>query len=309
MNVAKAAYELIGNTPLLELCHIEEELGLKARILAKIESVNPSGSIKDRAALSMILDAEEKGLIQPGATLIEPTSGNTGIGLASVAAAKGYKAIIVMPDTMSVERRRMIAAYGAEIVLTPGSLGMKGSIEKAEELQRSIPNSFIPGQFVNPANPAIHYQTTGPEIYRDTEGEVGFLVSAVGTGGTLSGAGKYLKEKVPGVQVIAVEPASSPLLTEGHAGPHAIQGIGANFVPDTLDTSLYDEVVDVADEDAFANAKLVGKKEGVLVGISSGAALTAAIALAKRSENAGKNIVVIFPDGGDRYFSTKLFQE
>jgi cysteine synthase A len=293
----------------LELCHIEEELGLKARILAKIESVNPSGSIKDRAALSMILDAEEKGLIQPGATLIEPTSGNTGIGLASVAAAKGYKAIIVMPDTMSVERRRMIAAYGAEIVLTPGSLGMKGSIEKAEELQRSIPNSFIPGQFVNPANPAIHYQTTGPEIYRDTEGEVGFLVSAVGTGGTLSGAGKYLKEKVPGVQVIAVEPASSPLLTEGHAGPHAIQGIGANFVPDTLDTSLYDEVVDVADEDAFANAKLVGKKEGVLVGISSGAALTAAIALAKRSENAGKNIVVIFPDGGDRYFSTKLFQE
>lgn len=309
MNVAKAAYELIGNTPLLELCHIEEELGLKARILAKIESVNPSGSIKDRAALSMILDAEEKGLIQPGATLIEPTSGNTGIGIASVAAAKGYKAIIVMPDTMSVERRRMIAAYGAEIVLTPGSLGMKGSVEKAEELQRSIPNSFIPGQFVNPANPAIHYQTTGPEIYRDTEGEVDFLVSAVGTGGTLSGAGKYLKEKVPGVQVIAVEPASSPLLTEGHAGPHTIQGIGANFVPDTLDTSLYDEVIDVADEDAFANAKLVGKKEGVLVGISSGAALTAAIALAKRPENAGKNIVVIFPDGGDRYFSTKLFQE
>ena len=309
MPIASSAYELIGNTPLLELSHIEAELGLKAHILAKLEFLNPSGSIKDRAALSMVLDAEEKGLIKPGATLIEPTSGNTGIGLASVAAAKGYKAIIVMPDTMSVERRRMIAAYGAEIVLTPGKLGMAGAVEKAEELRKNTPNSFIPGQFVNPANPAIHYATTGPEIEKDTQGNVDYLVASVGTGGTLSGTGKYLKEHVPGVRVVAVEPAASPLLSEGHAGPHAIQGIGANFVPETLDRSVYDEIVTCTNENAFAFAKMVGKKEGVLVGISSGAALSAAIELAKRPEAEGKTIVVIFPDGGDRYFSTPLFED
>ena len=309
MPIASSAYELIGNTPLLELSHIEAELGLKAHILAKLEFLNPSGSIKDRAALSMVLDAEEKGLIKPGATLIEPTSGNTGIGLASVAAAKGYKAIIVMPDTMSVERRRMIAAYGAKIVLTPGKLGMAGAVEKAEELRKNTPNSFIPGQFVNPANPAIHYATTGPEIEKDTQGNVDYLVASVGTGGTLSGTGKYLKEHVPGVRVVAVEPAASPLLSEGHAGPHAIQGIGANFVPETLDRSVYDEIVTCTNENAFAFAKMVGKKEGVLVGISSGAALSAAIELAKRPEAEGKTIVVIFPDGGDRYFSTPLFED
>lgn len=309
MNIRKSAYELIGNTPLLELTHIEEEYKLKARLLAKVESKNPSGSIKDRIALAMVLDAEEKGLIGPGATLIEPTSGNTGIGLASVAASKGYKAILVMPETMSIERRKMIAAYGAKIVLTPGAKGMAGAIEKAKELAEEIPNSFIPSQFNNPANPDIHRRTTGPEIYRDTDGEVDYLVAGVGTGGTITGTGEYLKTMRPLIKVIAVEPEGSPVLSKGEKGKHSIQGIGAGFVPDVLNTKIYDEVIAIPDVDAFEYGRLVGKKEGILVGISSGAALAAAIKVAQREEAAGKTIVVIFPDGGDRYMSTVLFEE
>lgn len=308
-NIKHAAYELVGHTPLLELTHWENGLGLKARLLVKLEAKNPSGSIKDRTALAMVEDAERRGLIGPGATLIEPTSGNTGIGLASIAASKGYRAIIVMPDTMSIERRKMIAAYGAEIVLTPGAKGMAGAIEKAEEIQKNTANSIIPGQFSNPANPQIHYETTGPEIYEDTDGEVDILVAGVGTGGTLSGTGRYLKERNSNIQVIAVEPARSPLLSKGQAGSHGIQGIGANFVPETLDTTVYDRVIPVSDEDAFAYARMMGHKEGVLVGISSGAALAAAVEFAKLDENQGKTIVVICPDGGDRYLSTPLFGE
>ena len=306
--VYKSAAELIGKTPLLELVHIEQDLGLKAKLFAKLEYFNPTGSIKDRAAISMIVDAEEKGLLKQGATIIEPTSGNTGIGIASVATAKGYKAIIVMPDTMSVERRQLIAAYGAEIVLTPGKDGMKGAIAKAEELKKEIPGSIIAGQFVNPANPRIHYETTGPEIYEDTNGSVDILVSSVGTGGTITGTGKFLKEKKPSVKVVAVEPKDSPVLSGGVAGPHKIQGIGAGFVPEVLDTSIYDEVICIENDEAFEYGKLIGKKEGVLVGISSGAALAAGIKLAQRKENEGKNIVVILPDSGDRYLSTPLFQ-
>lgn len=309
MRIYSSAYEMIGDTPLLELRNIEKEFGLSARILAKVESRNPSGSVKDRVALAMIEQAEKDGLIKPGATLIEPTSGNTGIGLASVAASKGYHAILVMPETMSIERRRIIKAYGAEIVLTPGKEGMAGTLKKAEELHASIPNSFIPSQFDNPANPRKHTLTTGPEIYRDTDGMVDVLVAGIGTGGTVSGTGAYLKEKKPSVKVVGVEPASSPLLTKGEAGPHKIQGIGANFVPKNLDRSLLDEIIPVADEDAFAYAKMVSKREGILVGISSGAALSAAVSLAKKKEYEGKMIVVIFPDGGDRYFSTPLFEE
>lgn len=309
MKIYRSAAEMIGHTPLLELCNLEKELGLKARILAKIESRNPSGSVKDRIALAMVESAEKEGLIAPGATLIEPTSGNTGIGLASVAASKGYRAILVMPETMSIERRRIIKAYGAEIVLTPGKEGMAGTLKKAEELHKEIPNSFIPSQFDNPANPLKHELTTGPEIYEDTDGEVDILVAGIGTGGTISGIGRYLKEKKPGVSVVGVEPASSPLLTKGYAGPHKIQGIGANFLPKNLDESLLDATIDVKDEDAFEYAKLVGKKEGVLIGISAGAALSAAVELAKKKENEGKTIVVIFPDGGDRYFSTPLFED
>ena len=309
MKVYRSAAEMIGHTPLLELCNLEKELGLKARVLAKIESRNPSGSVKDRIALAMVEAAEKEGLIAPGATLIEPTSGNTGIGLASVAASKGYRAILVMPETMSIERRRIIKAYGAEIVLTPGKEGMAGTLKKAEELHKEIPNSFIPSQFDNPANPMKHELTTGPEIYEDTDGEVDILVAGIGTGGTISGIGRYLKEKKPGVSVVGVEPASSPLITKGYAGPHKIQGIGANFLPKNLDESLLDATIDVKDEDAFEYAKLVGKKEGVLIGISAGAALSAAVTLAKKAENEGKTIVVIFPDGGDRYFSTPLFED
>jgi len=309
MKIYRSAAEMIGHTPLLELCNLEKEFGLKARILAKIESRNPSGSVKDRIALAMVESAEKEGLIAPGATLIEPTSGNTGIGLASVAASKGYHAILVMPETMSIERRRIIKAYGAEIVLTPGKEGMAGTLKKAEELHKEIPNSFIPSQFDNPANPLKHELTTGPEIYEDTDGEVDILVAGIGTGGTISGIGRYLKEKKPGVSVVGVEPASSPLLTKGYAGPHKIQGIGANFLPKNLDESILDATIDVKDEDAFEYAKLVGKKEGVLIGISAGAALSAAVELAKKAENEGKTIVVIFPDGGDRYFSTPLFED
>ena len=306
--VYKSAAELIGKTPLLELVHIEQDLGLKAKIFGKLEYFNPTGSIKDRAAISMIVDAEEKGLLKQGATIIEPTSGNTGIGIASVATAKGYKAIIVMPDTMSVERRQLIAAYGAEIVLTPGKDGMKGAIAKAEELKKEIPGSIIAGQFVNPANPRIHYETTGPEIYEDTNGDVDILVSSVGTGGTITGTGKFLKEKKPSVKVVAVEPKDSPVLSGGVAGPHKIQGIGAGFIPEVLDTNIYDEVICIENDEAFEYGKLIGKKEGVLVGISSGAVLAAGIKLALREENEGKNIVVILPDSGDRYLSTPLFQ-
>ena len=309
MKIYRSAAEMIGHTPLLELCNLEKELGLKARILAKIESRNPSGSVKDRIALAMVEAAEKEGLIAPGATLIEPTSGNTGIGLASVAASKGYHAILVMPETMSIERRRIIKAYGAEIVLTPGKEGMAGTLKKAEELHKEIPNSFIPSQFDNPANPMKHELTTGPEIYEDTDGEVDILVAGIGTGGTISGIGRYLKEKKPGVSVVGVEPASSPLITKGYAGPHKIQGIGANFLPKNLDESILDATIDIKDEDAFEYAKLVGKKEGVLIGISAGAALSAAVGLAKKTENEGKTIVVIFPDGGDRYFSTPLFED
>lgn len=300
---------LIGHTPLLELSHIEKEFGLEAKILAKLEYFNPAGSVKDRVAKAMLDDAEKSGKIKPGATIIEPTSGNTGIGLASVGVARGYKVIIVMPETMSVERRQIIKAYGAEIVLTEGSKGMKGAIAKADELQKATPNSFIPGQFVNPANPKAHYESTGPEIWNDTDGNVDWFVAGVGTGGTVSGVGKFLKEKNTNVKIAAVEPASSAVLSTGVAGPHKIQGIGAGFVPDVLDKNVYDEVIRVTNEDAFAYGKLVGRKEGVLVGISSGAALWAAVEIAKRPESKGKQIVVLLPDTGDRYLSTPLFAD
>ncbi len=301
--------DLIGGTPLLELKKIEKEFDLKARILAKLEYFNPAGSVKDRIAKEMILDAEEKGILKSGSTIIEPTSGNTGIGLAAVGTARGYKVILVMPETMSVERRMMMKAYGAEIVLSEGSKGMKGAIAKAEELHQSIPGSIIPGQFDNSANPRAHYKTTGPEIWEDTDGEVDIFIAGVGTGGTVSGVGKYLKEKKSSVEVIAVEPKGSPVLSEGHPGPHKIQGIGAGFVPKTLDTSIYDKVVTAVEEDAYKAARDMGKREGILVGISSGAALSVAIEEAKKPENEGKTIVVLLPDTGDRYFSTPLFKE
>lgn len=308
-NVFTSADQLIGNTPLLELTHIEKEFNLKVKILAKLEYFNPAGSVKDRIAKAIIDDAEAAGVLKPGATIIEPTSGNTGIGLASVAAARGYRLIITMPETMSVERRQLIKAYGAQIVLTEGAKGMKGAIAKAEELAAEIPNSFIPGQFVNPANPAAHRATTGPEIWADTDGNVDIFVAGVGTGGTVTGAGEYLKKKCPKVKVVAVEPAASPVLSAGTAGAHKIQGLGAGFVPDVLNTSIYDEIITVSNEDAFTVGRLIGRREGVLVGISSGAAAWAAIELAKRPENAGKTIVVILPDTGDRYLSTPLFAE
>ena len=304
-----SADQLIGKTPLLELSHIEKAEGLKAKILVKLEYFNPAGSVKDRIARAMIDDAETSGALKPGATIIEPTSGNTGIGLASVAAARGYRIIIVMPDTMSVERRQLMKAYGAELVLSEGAMGMKGAIAKAEELAKEIPNSFIPGQFVNPANPKAHFETTGPEIWEDTDGAVDVFVAGVGTGGTLTGVGKYLKSKNPAVKVVAVEPKDSPVLSEGHAGSHKIQGIGAGFVPDVLDTKIYDEIIPVTNDDAFATGKRIGHAEGVLVGISSGAAVWAAIQLAKRPENAGKTIVALLPDTGDRYLSTPLFAD
>ena len=308
-NIYTSADQLIGKTPLLELTHIEKALGLKAKVLAKLEYLNPAGSVKDRVAKAMIDDAEEKGLLKPGSVIIEPTSGNTGIGLAAVAAARGYRIIIVMPDTMSVERRQLMKAYGAELVLSEGAKGMKGAIAKADELAASIPGSFIPGQFVNPANPKAHFETTGPEIYADTDGEVDIFVAGVGTGGTITGVGEYLKSKKPEVKVVAVEPATSPVLSKGTAGAHKIQGIGAGFVPKVLDTGVYDEIIPVANEDAFAVGKQIGKAEGVLVGISSGAAAWAAIKLAKRPENEGKTIVVLLPDIGDRYLSTPLFAD
>ena len=304
-----SADQLVGKTPLLELTHIEKQFDLKAKIFAKLEYFNPAGSVKDRIAKAMIEDAEASGKLKPDSVIIEPTSGNTGIGLASIAAAKGYRIIIVMPETMSVERRQLMKAYGAELVLSDGSKGMKGAIAKAEELAAEIPNSFIPGQFVNPANPKTHRESTGPEIYEDTDGQVDFFVAGVGTGGTLTGVGEYLKSKLPSVKVVAVEPATSAVLSTGVAGPHKIQGIGAGFVPDVLNTKIYDEIIPVANEDAFATGKLIGKKEGVLVGISSGAAAWAAIEVAKRPENAGKNVVVLLPDTGDRYLSTPLFQD
>lgn len=308
-NIYTSADQLIGKTPLLELSHIEKENDLKATILAKLEYFNPVGSVKDRIAKAIIDDAEASGALKPGATLIEPTSGNTGISLASVAAARGYRLIITMPETMSVERRQLIKAYGAEIVLTEGAKGMKGAIAKAEELAAQIENSFIPGQFVNPANPKAHYTTTGPEIWADTDGKVDIFVAGVGTGGTVTGVGEYLKSQNPNVKVVAVEPATSAVLSTGVAGAHKIQGIGAGFVPDVLNTKIYDEIITVANEDAFATGKLIGRKEGVLVGISSGAATWAAIELAKRPENAGKTIVVLLPDTGDRYLSTPLFAD
>ncbi|MCB6501137.1 cysteine synthase A [Colidextribacter sp. 210702-DFI.3.9] len=301
--------QLIGKTPLLELTHLEQVEGLQARVLGKLEYLNPAGSVKDRVAKAMIDDAEQRGALKPGSVIIEPTSGNTGIGLASVAAARGYRIIIVMPETMSVERRQLMKAYGAELVLTEGAKGMKGAIAKAEELAREIPNSFIPGQFVNPANPAAHKASTGPEIWEDTDGKVDIFVAGVGTGGTVTGVGEYLKSRNPNVKVVAVEPAASPVLSKGVAGAHKIQGIGAGFVPDVLDTKIYDEIIPVENDDAFATGKLVGKKEGVLVGISSGAALWAAIQLAKRPENKGKTIVALLPDTGDRYLSTPLFAD
>ena len=304
-----SADQLIGKTPLLELTNIEKEEGLEARILAKLEYFNPAGSVKDRIAKAMIDDAEEKGLLKPGSVIIEPTSGNTGIGLASVAAARGYRIIIVMPETMSVERRQIMKAYGAELVLTEGAKGMKGAIAKADELAQEIPNAFIPGQFVNPANPAIHKATTGPEVWEDTDGEVDIFVAGVGTGGTITGVGEYLKEQNPNVRIVAVEPASSPVLSKGTSGSHKIQGIGAGFVPDVLNTAVYDEIIPVENEDAFAAGKLVGRKEGVLVGISSGAAVWAAIQQARRPENKGKTIVALLPDTGDRYLSTPLFAD
>ena len=308
-NIYTSADQLIGKTPLLELTNIEKEEGLEATLLAKLEYFNPAGSVKDRVAKAMIDDAEAKGLLKPGSVLIEPTSGNTGIGLASVAAARGYRIIIVMPETMSVERRQLMKAYGAELVLTEGAKGMKGAIAKADELAKEIPNAFIPGQFVNPANPAIHKATTGPEIWADTDGKVDIFVAGVGTGGTITGVGEYLKEQNPNVNVVAVEPAGSPVLSKGTAGAHKIQGIGAGFVPDVLNTAVYDEIIAVENEDAFAAGKLVGRKEGVLVGISSGAAVWAAIQLAKRPENKGKTIVALLPDTGDRYLSTPLFAD
>ena len=307
--IYQTADQLIGKTPLLELTHIEKELGLQAKLVAKLEYFNPAGSVKDRIAKAMIEDAESKGLLKPGSVLIEPTSGNTGIGLASVAAAKGYRLIITMPETMSVERRQLMKAYGAELVLTDGTKGMKGAIAKAEELAKEIENSFIPGQFVNPANPAVHKATTGPEIWEDTDGEVDFLVAGVGTGGTVTGTGEYLKAQKPDIKVVAVEPETSPVLSKGVAGAHKIQGIGAGFVPDVLNTDVYDEIIPVSNENAFATGKLIGRSEGVLVGISSGAATWAAIELAKRPENKGKTIVVILPDTGDRYLSTPLFAD
>lgn len=308
-NIYTSADQLIGHTPLLELTHIEKEFGLQAKIYAKLEYFNPAGSVKDRIAKAMLDDAEKSGKLKPGSTIIEPTSGNTGIGLASVAAARGYKIIIVMPETMSVERRQLMKAYGAELVLTEGAKGMKGAIAKANELAEQIENSFIPGQFVNPANPKAHIESTGPEIWEDTDGDVDFFVAGVGTGGTVTGVGQYLKSKKADLKVVAVEPKSSAVLSTGVAGAHKIQGIGAGFVPDVLDTKIYDEIIPVENEDAFATGKLIGKKEGVLVGISSGAATWAAIELAKRPENAGKKIVVLLPDTGDRYLSTPLFAE
>ena len=308
-NIYTAVDQLIGRTPLLELTHIEEAYGLKARILAKLEYLNPAGSVKDRVAKEMIEEAERSGRLRPGSVIIEPTSGNTGIGLSAVAAARGYRIIIVMPDTMSMERRQLMKAYGAELVLTRGADGMKGAIAKAEELADEIPGSFIPGQFVNPANAKAHRESTGPEIYEDTDGKVDLFVAGVGTGGTITGVGEYLRSKNPAVSVVAVEPASSAVLSAGTAGSHKIQGIGAGFIPEVLNTAVYDEVIPVSDEDAFAAGRLVGRKEGVLVGISSGAAVFAAIGLAKRSENEGKTIVVLLPDTGDRYLSTPLFAE
>ena len=307
--LVKHAYELVGNTPLLELTKIEEKLQLKAKIYAKVEYFNPAGSVKDRIALAMIEDAESKKLLKEGSVIIEPTSGNTGIGLASIAVMKGYRVILTMPESMSIERRKLLKAYGAEIVLTPAADGMKGAIAKAKELNENTPNSIILGQFVNPSNPRIHYETTGPEIYRDLNGKVDVFVAGVGTGGTISGTGKYLKEQNPNIEVVAVEPATSPVLSEGHGGSHKIQGIGAGFVPDTLDTKVYNKVMTVANEDAFEYGRLIGKTEGILVGISSGAALKAAVELAKLDEYKGKNIVVLLPDSGDRYLSTALFEE
>ena len=308
-NIYKGTLGLIGNTPLVETVNLETALGLEATVLVKLEYFNPAGSVKDRIAKAMIEDAEEKGLLQPDSVIIEPTSGNTGIGLAAIAAAKGYRIILTMPETMSVERRNILKAYGAELVLTEGAKGMKGAIAKAEELAAELPNSFIPGQFVNPANPAIHYATTGPEIWNDTDGAVDIFIAGVGTGGTVTGTGEYLKSQNPNVKVVAVEPAGSPVLSEGHAGPHKIQGIGAGFVPDVLNTAVYAPVFPVPNENAFATAKLLAKKEGISVGISSGAALYAAIELAKKPENKGKTIVALLPDSGDRYYSTPLFTE
>ena len=308
-NIYKGTWDLIGNTPLVEVTNIEKEVGAEARILVKLEYLNPAGSVKDRIAKAMIADAEEKGLLQEGSTIIEPTSGNTGIGLAALAAARGYRMILTMPETMSVERRNILKAYGAEIVLTEGSKGMQGALDKAEELKKEIPGSIIAGQFDNPANPAMHRATTGPEIWNDTDGNVDFFIAGIGTGGTITGVGEYLKEKNPDVKVIAIEPAASPLLSQGHAGPHKIQGIGANFVPAVLNTKIYDEIFPAEIDDSLYAAKLLAKKEGISVGISSGAALYAAIVLAKKPENKGKTIVALLPDSGDRYYSTPLFTE
>ena len=308
-NIYKGMLGLIGNTPLMEIVNVEKELGLEATVLVKLEYLNPAGSVKDRVARAMIEDAEEQGILKEGSVIIEPTSGNTGIGLASIAAVKGYRIILTMPETMSAERRNILKAYGAELVLTDGARGMKGAIEKAEELAKEIPDSFIPGQFVNPANPAAHRASTGPEIWEDTDGKVDILVAGVGTGGTLTGVGGYLRSRNPEIKVVAVEPASSPFLSEGNGGPHQIQGIGAGFVPEVLDTGIYDEIIRIENEDAFEKGKLLAKKEGVLVGISSGAALSAALQIAGRPESRGKTIVVILPDSGDRYYSTALFKE